>query len=244
MICREWILDIGRDDTRSAPYDSVSMRCRGLRCEGKALGEKIRNDIYRVETAESNRSNAMPQTQTMPPTIKNAHQPLPPTNRIIHYPFSNPPARHPRSQNAQTHPPSHPIHIKERHKPFRSPHHITSHRLLLRRRTSRSLLLARLILPGIRNLILQNLDEPIEEHRNHRADRGPEPVNPVFFVEGALNDAGAEGAGGVESVVALATVDFRRGGEVGREGRRTIHLYRRPRLIPRRTTRARWLRAP
>ena len=53
------------------------------------------------------------------------------------------------------------------------------------------------VLPWVRGLVLEHLDEFVETGCEERAEDGPDPVDPVVGVELVGYDGGAEGTGGV-----------------------------------------------
>lgn len=69
------------------------------------------------------------------------------------------------------------------------------------------LVLVVVILTGVRDLVLEDLDELVEDNGNDGADCGAHPIDPVFRVEDASYDAGAEGAGRVERAASVVDAD-------------------------------------
>jgi len=60
------------------------------------------------------------------------------------------------------------------------------------------LVLVVVVLTRVGDFVLEDLDELVEDDSDDGAGCGADPVDPVFGVEDAGHDAGAEGAGGVE----------------------------------------------
>lgn len=65
-------------------------------------------------------------------------------------------------------------------------------------RTATTHLLVR-VLPGVRVLVPQGLDGPVQGKRDERPEPGPDPVDPVLGGEARGDDAGPEAAGRVQA---------------------------------------------
>lgn len=63
------------------------------------------------------------------------------------------------------------------------------------------------ILSGIGNLVLEDLDELIEDHSNDSASCGANPVNPVLSVEDTSYDTRTEGASGIKRATSVVDTD-------------------------------------
>jgi hypothetical protein len=63
------------------------------------------------------------------------------------------------------------------------------------------------ILPRIRNLVLEHLDELVEDDGHDGAEARPHPVDPVLDVEDACYDAGPEAARGVQGAACVVDAD-------------------------------------
>jgi hypothetical protein len=95
--------------------------------------------------------------------------------------------------------PSHPSH-------YPSPPSLNPHSRL-RALLPLLVLLRIIILPRVRDLILQNLDELVKHDRQDRSNSRPSPVDPVLRVERARNDARPEAACGVERAACVVDAD-------------------------------------
>jgi len=54
------------------------------------------------------------------------------------------------------------------------------------------------VLPGVGRLVFERFDKAVEADGDEGAQGGAEPVDPVVVGEDVEDDAGAEGAGGIE----------------------------------------------
>jgi len=63
------------------------------------------------------------------------------------------------------------------------------------------------VLAGVGDFVFEYLDELVEDDGDDGAGCGAHPVDPVFGVEDAGYDAGAEGAGGVEGAAGVVDAD-------------------------------------
>ena len=63
------------------------------------------------------------------------------------------------------------------------------------------------VLTGVGDFVFEYLDELVEDDGDDGAGCGAHPVDPVFVVEDAGYDAGAEGAGGVERAAGVVDAD-------------------------------------
>jgi hypothetical protein len=68
-------------------------------------------------------------------------------------------------------------------------------------------LLIIIVLPWIRNLVLQHLNELVKHDREDCTNRRPRPVDPVLLVEGTCDDARPEAARGIERATCVVHAD-------------------------------------
>lgn len=69
------------------------------------------------------------------------------------------------------------------------------------------LVLVVVVLAWVGNFVFENLDELVEDDCDDGAGRGAHPVDPVFGIEDAGYDAGAEGARGIERAAGVVDTD-------------------------------------